>query len=262
MIIGNDRLAIGDLLSENYIEQYHRNKSASIGQLYNFKWRTDLTPQSANVRNTGGSDSSNVYEVITPRIFESILEDAQEELTSAIRKISTDHAYIHDGLGYRTYFEIGSVTTTEEFLILPNDTKYLHFKNLELMALGGTCKVTLLRGTTANPLVIDSAGVTASEVIGPNNVNDNSEHTSGVTITKTPTYVTAQAGEPWAILQVLGDSTNQFTSVAKTQSNPEEEFVLKPDTPYVLKVERIGSDTPNNVLLTAFWYEEAQGTTE
>ena len=191
-----------------------------------------------------------------------LLTSADEGLTGAVRVINTDHAYIHDGIGFKAYLDIGELSTTEEYLIRPNEMKYLHFKNLTLQALGGTVKVSIKRGTTANPLVIDSDGSAATELTGPNNLNDVSDATSGVVITKTPTYVDNQNGEEWAVIKVLGDATNQFTSVATTNANDNEELVFKNNTPYILRVEPIGTETPENVFLTTFWYEEAEGLVE
>lgn len=187
-----------------------------------------------------------------------------EKLTGAGRVIDSDHAYIHKGIGFKAYFDLGEVTGDVEYALKFGEQSYAHLKNISLQAIGGTCKVTIRRGTDDNPLVIDSAGsAEVTELLGPHNLNDASGRATDLTITKTPTYDAPGdddgKGEDWAAIQVLGDGTNQFTSVADTQQNPNEELVLKPDTYYVIKVEKVGEPNPDNVLMTAFWYEEPEG---
>ena len=202
-----------------------------------------------------------------------IIRSTLDRFTGAVREINTDHYYIHRGIAYKAYLEIGEVTDTIEYAFKTGENEYPHFKNLVLQALGGTCKVTIKRGTKANPLVIDNAGDVPgegdpefAELTGPHNQNDATDKTANVTITKSPTYDASGdgdgKGEDWAIVKVLGDDTNQFTSISETQGNPNEELVMKPDTYYVIKVEKIGIDSPNNVLLTMFWYEEPEGYLE
>ena len=189
-----------------------------------------------------------------------------ERLTGGGRVIDTDHGYIHQGIGYKAYLEVGDmsdVTNVIYTLKTPPDL-YIHFKNMQLIALGGSVKVSIRRGTTDNPISFTGTeespndGSAPTELTGPSNLNDNSAKTTGTVIKKTPTFDDNEDGEDWAIIQVVGDATNQYTSVSSTQDNPNEELVMKPDTYYVIKVEK-ESDAPDNVLLTMFWYEEGGG---
>lgn len=193
-----------------------------------------------------------------------IMEGFRERVTGATTNINSDHKYIHEGIAFKAYLDIGTLTENEQYALKTPEKKYTHFKNLSLVALGGTVKVTIKRGTEDNELRIDSEGNEPGEnnfdeLVGPNNLNDYSGEDTGVSITEGPTYDTEGEGdgegESWHIIQVVGDSTNQFTSVAETQTNPNEEFVLKPDTYYIIDVEK-ASDSPTHVLLTLFWYEE------
>lgn len=58
-----DDLKIGDLISAEYIKNVGGINSRALEVLYKTKYRSDLTPQDLNVKNTGISDSSQVFEV-------------------------------------------------------------------------------------------------------------------------------------------------------------------------------------------------------
>ncbi len=191
--------------------------------------------------------------------------DTIEELTGAGKIIDTDHAYIHEGIAFKSFLEVGDLTgTTSTYYTIKTSDLYLHFKNLHLSALGGTCKATIRKGTTENPIVFTETGGEPNDgsnpdhLTGPHNMNDVSENTTGVVIKVDPTFDNEQDGEPWHIIQVVGDSTNQFTSTAETQGVPTEELVFNTNTYYIIEVENV-SDDPDNVLLTLFWYEEDEG---
>ena len=110
--------------------------------------------------------------------------------------------------------------------------------------------MTVLRGAT----ITDPGTSGPPDLIGPNNLNDTlNAPESTVVITKGVTYT---GGAVWDILKVLGSSTNQFVSVADTQMAPSKELVLRRSTPYILRIEKVGADTPANVTVNMFWYEE------
>ena len=193
-----------------------------------------------------------------------LFQNTLERVTGMVPAINSDHAAIHEGEAFRAILEIGDfgeVTKIEYSLKTPAGY-YVHFKNLRLVAVGGTVKVTIRRGTSENELRIDSAGETATDLVGPNNLSDVSTKETGVVIKKTPTYDTDGdgdgEGEAWEIVKVVGDETNQFTTVAETQGSPYEEIVFKPDTYYVIELEEV-TDSPTNIMLTMFWYEEGEG---
>ena len=192
------------------------------------------------------------------------LSGLADRVTGYIPEINSDHVAIHKGEGYRAHLELGvfGEVTSKEYSFKTPENKYAHFKNFKLSALGGTVKLTVRRGTEDNELRIDSAGTAVTELLGPHNLNDNSSNTTGVEIKEAPTYDDTGTGdgegEDWDIIKVLGDGTNQFTSVAETQGGPNEEIVLKPDTYYILELEEVSGDA-TEVLLTMFWYEEGDG---
>lgn len=191
-------------------------------------------------------------------IVKTILTGFKEGLTHAIRAINTDHAYIHEGIAFKAEITLTPFAAAE-YLITTTDTA-LHFKNLRITALGGSIQATIMRGTAANPLTIATPGsAPGAELLGPHNLNDYSENITDVTITKGPTYTDGKVGEAWDRILVVGDTTNQFTSVAETKNSENEELVMKEQNVYVLKLEKVGLDTASTMLLGLFWYEEADG---
>ena len=173
-----------------------------------------------------------------------------ERVTSAFAIINNDHALIHAERGFKAHIELATLPGTVEYLIRTPVDEYPHFKNLRLMALGGTVRGTIIRGAT----ITADGNAPGAELIGPNNLSDSpTAPETGMVITKTPTY---SGGTVWELLKVLGDATNQYTSVAETKSSPDEELLMWANSAYILKLEKIGLDTPTNVTVTMFWYEE------
>lgn len=242
MIVGNDRIKIGDLLSENYIEEFHRNKSASIGQLYNFKWRTDLTPQSANVRNAGASDASNVYEVITPRIFETILEEAQDIRFKTIGVIEQEHLQIHKGRHYYydDFFALGG-SATVDLVYNPNGGNNHLVFSVEGNEAG--IEFELYEDVVANE---DGTLLT---VFNNNRLSANVPDTTirlnptGVDITGSSRLRGSYAGVGGATAQRVGGEVSR-----------SKEIILDGTKKYLVRITNLSNAT-NNIDINFNWYE-------
>lgn len=193
------------------------------------------------------------------------LQELENEVLTGYKGIiNSDHAYIHRAIGYFATLDIGylAAAASESYSFKTPANKYLHFKQAQLSGIGATVKLSMIRGTAANPLTIDSAGVDATELTGAHNANDNSSNVSGVVVKKTPTYVNNEDGEVWDYIKVLGTSTNQFESVSEESHGENFELVLKPDTYYVITFTNMsagGGDAASNVSLRMFWYEQSDG---
>lgn len=144
----------------------------------------------------------------------------------------------------------------EEYSIKTPAKLYTHLKNIQIGATGATIVVELIRGTEDFPLVIDSAGEDSAEILLPQNVNDVANTATQTTIKKTPTYITAQDGETWDYIVNPGSSTNQFRSAVKTSMGENFEYVLKPDTYYIINISNTTDALASDVHLAMFWYEE------
>lgn len=193
-----------------------------------------------------------------PRLSE-IAELAQERVTLATRVINTDHSYIHEGIAFiaHLYIDVLGTSASESYSFYAPAAKYVHFKNMKLAGIGSSVKVEMFRGTTANPLTIDSAGSTASELTGPNNASDTNSTLSGVVIKKTPTYTDSETGEIWDSALIVGSSTNQTISSGDFQMSENFELIMKPDTYYVITVTNLsGDNAAADVNLDMLWYEE------
>jgi hypothetical protein len=191
------------------------------------------------------------------------IKEAHDRLTGGRKVTDSDHSFIHKGIAYKAFLAIGDLAqgASESFSFYCDDADvYVHFKNLFLKSFGASVKVELIRGTTASPLTIDSAGGTASELIGPNNLNDNSTNTSNIIIKKTPTYTDSEEGEVWIQTSVSADSDNKFGSSGTFQGTPNEEIIMKPETYYVIKVTNVHATADAaEVGISMFWYEEDEG---
>ena len=191
------------------------------------------------------------------------LEGAKDRVTNGVTVIDSDHSYIHEGIAFKAHIELASVTADVDYTFKTPADKYVHFKNLRLTALGGTCKLSIRRAKGDNPITFtgtaeapNDGSSAAADLTGPHNCVDYN-YESGVVIKKTPTYDNDEDGEIWDFVTVVGDSTNQFTSVAETRLSTAEELVMKKDTYYIIRFERvITEETPENVHVSMFWYEE------
>ena len=175
---------------------------------------------------------------------------AFERVTGGVKVIDTDHAMVHEKKAFSAHIELATLPATVEYLFMASAELYIHFKNIRLQAVGGTVRMTVLRGAT----ITDPGTSGPPDLIGPNNLNDAlGAPASTVAITKGVTYT---GGTVWDILKVLGSSTNQFVSVAYTQMSPNYELAMRRSAPYILRIEKVGADTPANVTVNMFWYEE------
>jgi hypothetical protein len=187
-----------------------------------------------------------------------------ESVVEAKTIINSDHAYIHRGIGFMASLDIGGLAAAagESYSFKTPAAKYIHLKNLELIGIGAGVSLAIIRGTTADPLVVASAGDVATELTGPHNANDNTTTASGVVIKKTPTYTDNKDGAVWDSIRVLGTSTNQFKSTATEGYSDNFELVLKSNTYYILTFTNLsagGGDAATQVYARMFWYEENEG---
>ena len=193
----------------------------------------------------------------------NVLRGLLERVTKMFPVINSDHAFIHEGDAHKARLDVGTLAhgASEEYGFKTPKELYVHFKNLKLTSVGATVAVELKRGTTTNPLTVNSVSSATSELTGPHNVNDYSSKTSGCAIGKTPVYKDGtENGELWDKIIAPGSGTNQFQSVSQTMMSDNFEYVMKPDTYYVIEFENLsGEDAASDVALELFWYEEVDG---
>jgi len=193
----------------------------------------------------------------------AILVGMTERVTQGMNVINTDHGFIHQGIAHKAHLVVGTLAqaSSVEFSLKTPVGKYLHFKNFNLYGVGATLRFRLIRGTTAAPLTIalpDSGTIGANDLVGPHNVNDVGNGASGTVFGKTPTYTDAKAGATWDQVVLPGSATNQVRTAAKSSVSDNFEYVLKPDTYYVIQISNLAAAAgATDVGLEMFWYEEA-----
>ncbi len=197
--------------------------------------------------------------------YADILKKAQEQITCGFISTNSDHSAIHRGYGYcrHLYFEELLFGSKKIYRITSPETLFMHIKSLQIGLIGATCSAKLIRGTTANPLVITNAG---TEEPKSTNLNDNSSN-----MPQSKFYdgtVTYTGGEVWCEVVVRG-STSEETKQASAQQtagqfiqNDYLEYVSKDNnTEYILEIENIDSEenTAFDITIDMFYYEEPKG---
>jgi hypothetical protein len=179
-----------------------------------------------------------------------ILEKALDRFTQSPSVITTDHKYIHDGLGFKLIGNTGSLAGDATYsigFVTPNKASnaYIHFRPALFYASANNMRIELYEGAA---LAGGSAGA-------PVNLNRNSETASKVTSTLGAT--TATGGTLiWQDVSGAGSSPSNRTGGAS--SGAEHERVLKPATSYRITVTN-GPSTASVGYYELFWYEEGNG---
>ena len=196
----------------------------------------------------------------TPGILQTadkLLVETLDRITGLMVTLPGEHSRIHDGYAFKSNLEIGTLAlgaSVSYSFKTPEDVQ-IHLQNIVLAAANADVTVEVIRGTTANPLVIDSPGSADASILGPHNLNDVLNVSSLTLIKKTPTYTGGAEGETWDKLILPGAGTNQFQSVGVRSDSPYEEYLMKADTYYVIKISNTDTtNAANGVSVRMFWY--------
>ena len=175
--------------------------------------------------------------------------DASERLTSAIRTIETEHAYIHEGIFFESYNKFTlAAGATKVITIKPATGTYLHYRPTNLVTSADKVTIEFYEGAT-----LTAATGTA---VTPSNHNRNSTLTSKVTLLDAPT-VTAN-GTKFAQVYIPGATGTGGTRTGQSAGTSGSEWVLKPNTVYLIRVTN-GSSGSNDIQVNFQWYEESMG---
>ena len=195
--------------------------------------------------------------------MEQVVNSFQESLTGGVISIAAEQTYTHLGHFYDTIISFGNFNVIDGgyYVISTPEDKDIHLTNFTLQAIAGTVKATLKRSTTANPIVFTETegalniGTTNNTIIGPHNKNDVINIPSGSTVTANPTFDTEQNGEDWKIIEVFGDTTNQYTSINTIEFGTNEKYILKANSYYLIYLEDI-DDSATDIWVKLTWCEE------
>lgn len=174
----------------------------------------------------------------------------REGLTKFMTVISSDHNYIHDGIGFSVnHLELALASAASAYLGFttpPSGEKYIHWRPTGVSSTESGVVVKVFEGDS----------FTGGTDITPFNRNRLSSNTSDMQsfkkgVTSTPTGVLVG-------LASVGSGGNAVSSSGGGSSGAENEIVLKQNTNYVIELENIGA-VSTDVSLNLFWYEETAG---
>jgi hypothetical protein len=160
--------------------------------------------------------------------------------------VQSDHAYIHDGLGYDALIDAGTIDAAYNISFKTPTVasgKYIHWRPTSITTSADYVQGVLYEGDTYT----DGTAVT------PVNRNRNSSNTSTMQAVAKGT-TTTPAG---TIIDIFGvGSTGRPQARSGNASGSEQERVLKQNTIYTLVLTPAGE---TDVTATLFWYEETEG---
>jgi len=176
----------------------------------------------------------------------SLIKGMVEGLTKFMAVISSDHAYIHDGIAYTAIVDSGSISAAYDIAFTTPTVasgKFIHWRPIGATTSADYVSATLREGDS----------YTSGSAVTPINRNRLSSNT-----TTMQTFVKNATVDPsGTILQQTGIGTSgNPASQAGGGAGADEELVLKQDTDYVLTLVPDGATT---CLLSLFWYEEGAG---
>jgi len=248
-----DKLVFNNYYTVDYLDHYFEVHLGEKHYYYGFTVCESKDAQDEDVESYNDNDSSPVIQVFeNPKMV-------MEQLTGGFPNINTDHKLIHDGYGMcaSLYYASLAAEASEIYRFKGPNTLYAHIKSIKVNAQGAPLKVELIRGTTANPLTITTAGTEVSGSI--QNLNDNSD-----VVAESKLYngsVAYTGGEVWCSLVVNGSTTRQSVSGGNFSQSENQEYVTKDgETDYILKITNLdGSDAATHIGIAMFFYEETQG---
>lgn len=174
--------------------------------------------------------------------------DQIDKFTGYPVTVSSDHTYIHQGIGFNLPVESTSVAAAGVYSValqIPVGL-FVHIRPTTWSSTANLGELKLFENSTF------SSGSAAT----PRNKNRNSVNTSRVVCTVGVTATNTNA----TLLNYESVGTGGNPASARGGgSGQDEEWVLKPGLTYVFQFENIGSSTATVFYANFFWYEEAAG---
>jgi hypothetical protein len=168
-------------------------------------------------------------------------------VTKSDKGITIEHANIHAGMFYSAsdIFVSMSSSATYSISILTSNDCYVHYRNERVSTSADKLKIILYEGSAVT-------GGTTVSAINHNRINSNTSDTivkKGITITSAGTTISTS---------YIGGGTNQGNNRSGGDTTGNNEFVLKRNTQYAIKLEN-GSSSTNIINIEPIWYEEEYG---
>jgi hypothetical protein len=162
--------------------------------------------------------------------------------------ISSDHAYIHQGIGFTISSESPSVAAAATYAIalqIP-DGVFVHLRPTKWSSTANIGELKMFEGST----------FTGGSAITPVNHNRNSKNTTKVVATG---GVTATNTNAILLFNETAGTGGGPASLSGGSGGQDEEWVLRPNRTYVFQFENIGATTATVFYYNFFWYEEVMG---
>lgn len=162
--------------------------------------------------------------------------------------ISSDHSYIHDGIGYVLCGDTGSIAAAGVEHISfttpgPNIGKVIHLRPAKFSSSANSASITITEG----------ASMSAGTLAVPQNCNRNKDNKSQCKIYTGATLGTAGLG---GTIYKENVGTGGVPNRSGGTGGSDEERVLKPGTTYSITFTNTGSSTATVCSYMLFWYEE------
>jgi hypothetical protein len=175
-----------------------------------------------------------------------IMSQGQEGLTGFQASISSDHAYIHDGIAFTAIIEVTDVASAYDIAFTTpsvSSGKFIHWRPIGITSSANYVDIKLREGDTFS----------AGSAVTPINRNRLATNTTNM-----QTMVTNATATPaGTVIQQTGIGTSgNPVAVSGGGAGAEQELVLAQDTNYVITIT---PDDTTTVVLSLFWYEENKG---
>lgn len=188
------------------------------------------------------AESNEVMKVIT---------GARGTLTRAWVTISEDNEEVHEGNAFTISNGTTSVAASSAIYVQINtpSTSGVHVSHMGVYSIDTLSRFTLLEATT------NSTFATGTTPIIPWNKRRASTNTAQTVFFSNPTLVNSTNSSMINILSsiVIGSSGSQPGGKISSMVSLEDEWVLKPNTTYILEIKNIGA-TIGQLGYTLFWY--------
>lgn len=167
-----------------------------------------------------------------------------EYLTGYTAVIQSDHAYIHQGLGFSGLVDAGSISSTYYIgFTTPSvaSGKYIHWRPIGIQSSADYVSVKIYEGDTFS----------GGDAVTPINRN-RAMATTTSNMQAFSSDVTSSPSGTIIYLTGIGVSGNP-ASQSGGGGSANEEILLKANTNYVIEIDPDGA---TNVTMELFWYEE------
>lgn len=180
-----------------------------------------------------------------------ILEGFREGLTKYVAHITSDHAYIHQGIGFSVTGITGSITagSTYKFSFKTpksSDGKFVHWRPAVIYGIATAFTAQVYRGSSS------ISGGSDSTIL---NMNDNLNETCICKMQEFKAGVTV--GAEGTQIQIIAGGAGGAGSVNEGGGGgADHERVLLPDTYYSVTLTNRSGSTASACVYEFFWYEE------